>query len=74
MQGIIPSISDVRQRLARESTADLKRLAQASGVPFTTLWKLRSGETSNPGIETVRKFYPLLLSTPPSTQEQPAHA
>jgi len=36
--------------------AEVKELASKSGVPFTTLWKIRVGPTNNPGIETVRKF------------------
>jgi len=28
-----------------------------SDVPFTTIWKIRDGTTSNPGMETVRKFW-----------------
>lgn len=37
--------------------AEVQALSKASGVPFTTLWKIRTGETTNPGIETVRQFY-----------------
>ena len=32
------------------------RLAELSGVPATTIYKIKRGETENPGIETVRKF------------------
>ncbi len=56
----IPSAAEIRQRLVGIDLADVRALAAASGVPFTTLWKLRSGETENPGIETVRKFYALI--------------
>jgi hypothetical protein len=38
------------------SRPDIQRLADLSGVPFHTLLKIRSGETLNPGIETVRLF------------------
>lgn len=31
-------------------------LSSRSGVPFTTAWKVRSGETRNPGIETCRQL------------------
>ena len=53
--------------------ARLQALALASGVPFTTLWKVRSGETANPGIETVRKFLPHLpeLADPPTPPDAP---
>lgn len=52
----IPSSQELRELLAPLRTADLRRISQASGVPFGTLWKVRSGETENPGIETVRLF------------------
>lgn len=59
MDGIdIPSAADVRSRLTRLSHAQVKALAAASAVPFTTLWKVRTGETRNPGVETVRQFWP----------------
>lgn len=54
----IPSVDDLRESLRRLSHAETRKLAQDSGVPFTTLWKLRTGETRNPGIETVRTFLP----------------
>ena len=37
-------------------SAELMALSSRSGVPFTTAWKVRSGETRNPGIETCRKL------------------
>lgn len=54
----IPSASDVRQALEVLGHAQMKALAELSGVPFTTLWKVRSGETPNPRLETVRQFMP----------------
>ncbi|WP_342617194.1 hypothetical protein [Rhodoferax sp. GW822-FHT02A01] len=54
----IPAISGIRTQLAGLSHAQVQQLAIASGVPFTTLWKIRDGTTSNPGIETVRLFFP----------------
>jgi hypothetical protein len=32
-------------------------LAASSAVPFGTLYKIAVGETTNPGIETTRRFY-----------------
>jgi predicted transcriptional regulator len=58
MEATIPSSSEVRIQLERLGHADVQALAKASEVPFTTLWKIRSGETENPGLETVRKFMP----------------
>ena len=54
----IPSAGEVRALLQPLRHAQLQALAAASGVPFTTLWKVRSGETGNPGLDTVRKFLP----------------
>ena len=58
----IPPSSLVRSRLAGLPLARLQTLACESGVPFSTLVKIRSGYTANPGIETVRKFFPLIRS------------
>lgn len=52
----IPSAADVRAQLDALTFAQVRELASVSQVPFTTLWKIRSGETENPGIETLRKF------------------
>jgi predicted transcriptional regulator len=56
MSSNIPPVSEVRAKLERLTTAQLKLLAASSGVPYTTLWKVRDGTTENPGLETVRKF------------------
>ena len=54
----IPPISDVQQKLKGLGHAEMHSLSRLSGIPFTTLWKIRDGVTKNPGIETVRVFYP----------------
>ena len=54
----IPTAAEVRAILAPMGNPDLQRLAQLSGVPFHTLLKVRSGETMNPRIDTVRQFLP----------------
>lgn len=56
MTSKIPPISDIKSRLESLTNADIRELARLSAVPFTTLLKIRSGETVNPGIETVRSF------------------
>lgn len=58
MNSILPPIESIRSDLLRLPYADIQRLANVSKVPFTTLWKIRDGITKNPGIETVRLFYP----------------
>lgn len=65
----IPPLTMVRSRLEHLSQAQLATLASESGVPFGTLMKIRQGVTTNPGIETVRKFFPLLDA---QREEEPA--
>ncbi len=48
----------VRKALNPLTLTQLEALASMSGVPFTTIYKIKRGETTNPGIETVRKFLP----------------
>jgi predicted transcriptional regulator len=58
MNTTIPSAADVRAKLEPLTNAQLQKLADLSGVPFTTLWKVRAGETKDPRIDTVREFLP----------------
>lgn len=53
----IPLVSEVRAALESLSHAGVQELARVSGVPMTTIWKIRDGTTANPGMETVRKFW-----------------
>lgn len=61
MANQIPSAVELKTKLAPLGHKDVRELAQASGVPFTTLLKVKDGTTTNPGVETVRKFWPHLL-------------
>ena len=54
----IPSALRVREWLQPLAKPQLQRLADLSGVPFGTLWKIRSGDTKDPRIETVRQIAP----------------
>ena len=65
----IPSSQAIRGRLLGLGHAQLQALSVASGVPFTTLWRVRSGETANPGIETVRKFMAHMPEAPDTTPQ-----
>lgn len=56
MQNQIPRAADVRAKLEALGHAQTQELSRVSGVPFTTLWKIRSGQTANPRIETVCQF------------------
>jgi hypothetical protein len=60
MQTDIPSAAAVRARLETMKRAQLLALARQTDVPFTTLWKIRSGETVDPRLETVRKVWPVI--------------
>lgn len=60
MQSAIPSTDEIRRRLQVVKITELDDLARRSGVPFGTLMKIRTGQTANPGIETVRKFIGLI--------------
>lgn len=60
MNKLMPSAKDIQLKLSEMPTERLRVIAEASGVPFTTLWKIKTGETANPGIETVRRFFPLM--------------
>ncbi len=72
MSTTLPSVQDIRCRLESLTRTKLQALSEASGVPFTTLWKIRVGETKNPGIETVRMFFRLLEERTDTVHEQPA--
>ena len=62
MSTTIPSASDVTQRLKLLDNQQLRALSEKTGAPFTTLWKIRSGVTEDPRIETVRLIWPELDS------------
>lgn len=57
----IPTAATIRAALEALSHAQMQELARTSELPFTTLWKIRAGETTNPRLETVRQ---LLLHLP----------
>ncbi len=64
MKSQIPPLQDIRQCLQALRFVDLEAVAQRSGVGFGTLMKIRTGQTPNPGIETVRKFIAHLPAAP----------
>ena len=68
MDNTLMSAEDVRTVLGLLTQRQLERLSAASGVPLSTLGKIRRGETLNPGLETVRKFFPHL----PAVREEAA--
>lgn len=58
MANDLPTAAQVRERLQGLSWAQVQRLCCKTGAPFTTVWKLRSGETADPRLETVRLIWP----------------
>lgn len=54
-------LATVRCLNAGQSYAEIAASADKTQTPFTTLWKIRSGETENPRIETVRAIWPELI-------------
>lgn len=67
----IPGAAEIRAKLQPLSRQQLGVLAELAEVPFHTLWKIRSGETKDPGIDTCAKFYPhiaLVLIGNPKTE------
>lgn len=56
------SAAQVREALSTLGKHELEQIAVESGVPFHTLRKIQSGETQNPGIDTVAKFIALAIA------------
>jgi predicted transcriptional regulator len=57
MKTAMPTPETVRKQMEPLGYAEMRKLAAESGVPFTTLLKIKSGETENPGIRTVSMFW-----------------
>lgn len=53
MELTLPNMKDVRSRLMALSKAQVDVLQQHSGVPVSTINKIRYGRTPNPGYVTV---------------------
>lgn len=56
----IPTPAELRAKLQLYDLAELRGVAAKSGVPYTTAWKVRSGDIANPGLETARKLWPVV--------------
>ena len=61
----IPTAQQVREKLSELCHSETEALAKKAGVPFTTLLKIKTGETSNPRLETVRLIFPHLFARKP---------
>lgn len=67
----IPPLRMIRNKLGKLTQAQIQKLADDSGVPFSTIMKIRLGITKNPGTETVREFWPLLTAQDDATAGNP---
>jgi hypothetical protein len=63
------SAAEVRKALAPLTVKQLSRLAELSGVPFNTIYKIQRGETKNPGIDTAGAFLPLISAVAAPAEE-----
>jgi hypothetical protein len=59
-KGGIPTPVEVRDALRKYTHAEIVDLSGRSGSPVPTLWRIRSGQTKNPGIGTVLQFWPFI--------------
>lgn len=50
----------MRDALKELAGTEVRRLAEASGVPLTTLWNIRTGETREPSLRTALRVWPLI--------------
>jgi len=62
METTILTAEDVRTALAPMTLRQIDRLAQLSGVPAPTIYKIKLNVTANPGIETVGLFWPYVTT------------
>jgi predicted transcriptional regulator len=58
MEHTLISAEQVRAKLANLTMKQIDHLAGLSGVPAPTIYKIKLGNTENPGVDTVRKFMP----------------
>lgn len=75
MSTSIPPVAEVRDALKSLTLKQIDALARLSGVAAPTIYKIKNGQTDNPGIETVRKFMPHIaaaLATGGEPQQQGA--
>lgn len=61
MKPDIPTCAQLREKLAALSWGQVQELSRKTGAPFTTVWKIRDGETTDPRLETVRLIWPELI-------------
>jgi predicted transcriptional regulator len=57
MKYTIPSSERVREVLAPITFVEMQELAEKSGVPLSTIRRIRCGETRRPDVDCVRKLF-----------------
>lgn len=63
MKPDIPTCAQLREKLLALSWGQVQELSRKTGAPFTTVWKIRDGETTDPRLETVRVIWPELVGS-----------
>ena len=56
----IPTAEEVRTALKPLTQRQLDKLGELSGVAVPTIAKIKYGQTENPGVDTVGKFWPFI--------------
>jgi hypothetical protein len=73
MESNIPSTEELRLRLQALTPGQMRALAAFSGISVHTLIKIGNGQTTNPGLDTVRAFEPYIraaASMPPDGRDR----
>ena len=61
--------TDLKPYLQQVRYRDVGVIAKATGVPLTTVLKIRGGQTSDPGVKTwaaIAKYFGFSISAPKS--------
>lgn len=69
----VPSIEQIREALQPLTLKQLEALEKLSGVPATTIYKIKRGETTNPGVETIGRFLPHVQAVLRDSDSDQAH-
>lgn len=53
-------LNEITKHLVACNHAGMHKLSKASGVPFHTIYKIKRGETKDPGVVTAQAIYDAL--------------
>lgn len=62
MLALLPDLATLQSTLKALSMKQLAALAERSGISASAIYKIRSGETADPGIRTVERLAASLLA------------